>query len=87
MILTEKNVFKLVHSGVSKQQRRIIIWYEGAAGYNLVSLALKEIEKRLTDLSSTLAHKYPGITLTDVPFVRAASTLRPAGDSGTKKWE
>jgi hypothetical protein len=34
LVLAEENIFELVHSGVGKQQRRIVIRYEGAAGYN-----------------------------------------------------
>ncbi len=80
LVLTKENVFKLHHAGVSKQQRRIVVWYEGAAGYNLMSLAMKKVEKRLTDLSSALAHKIPGITLTNVPFRWQTACARPATD-------
>jgi hypothetical protein len=60
----KENVLELVHPGVSKQQSRVVIRYQGAAGNYLVSLAMEKIEKRLTDLSGALAHNYPEIKLT-----------------------
>ncbi len=85
-VLTEEHIFKLVHPGVSKQQRWIVIRYEGAAGYNLMSLAMKKVEKRLTDLSSALAHICPGITLTNVPTNRC-DPIFLVPDQRNKKWE
>ncbi|MDU6435253.1 MAG: hypothetical protein E6556_21515, partial [Pantoea sp.] len=53
-------------------------------GYNLMSLAMEKVEKRLTDLSSALAHIYPGITLTKVPFCQT-SRIRAAFRSVEQK--
>ncbi|AMO47505.1 hypothetical protein AKI40_1084 [Enterobacter sp. FY-07] len=57
-------VLELVHPGVGKQQSRVVIRHQGAAGNYLMSLAMEKIEKRLTDLSGALAHNYPEIKLT-----------------------
>ena len=56
----QENILKLVHAGIGKQQCRIIVRHQGATRYNLVTLTMKEIEKRLTDLSGALAHNFPG---------------------------
>jgi hypothetical protein len=60
---TKENILELVHPGVGKQQGRVVIRHQGAAGNYLMSLAMEKVEKRLTDLSGALAHNYPEIKL------------------------
>jgi hypothetical protein len=59
LVETKENILELVHPGVGKQQSRVIVWNQGAAGNYLMSFTVEKIEKRLTDLSSALAHNYP----------------------------
>jgi hypothetical protein len=60
---TKEDILELVHPGVGKQQGRIVVRHQGAAGNYLMSLAMEKVEKRLTDLSGALAHNYPEIKL------------------------
>ena len=59
LVEAKENILELVHPGVGKQQSRVIVRYQGAAGNYLVSFTMEKIEKRLTDLSGALAHNYP----------------------------
>jgi hypothetical protein len=73
---TQENILELVHPGVGKQQGRVVVRHQGAARNDLVSLAMEKIEKRLTDLSSALAHNYPEIKLYTSPFTLPLRGLR-----------
>jgi glycine/serine hydroxymethyltransferase len=64
LVETKEDILELVHPGVGKQQSRVVVRHQGAAGNYLVSLTMEKIEKRLTDLSGALAHNYPEIKLT-----------------------
>ncbi|EJK90166.1 hypothetical protein UUU_32860 [Klebsiella pneumoniae subsp. pneumoniae DSM 30104 = JCM 1662 = NBRC 14940] len=60
---TKEDILELVHPCIGKQQGRIVVRHQGAAGNYLMSLAMEKVEKRLTDLSGALAHNYPEIKL------------------------
>ena len=65
LIKAKEHILELVHPGVGKQQSRIVVRHQGAAGNNLMSFTVEKVEKRLTDLSGALAHNYPEIKLTN----------------------
>ena len=46
----EKNIFKLHHTGVGKEQSAVATRNEGCAGHNFVTASSEKIEKRLTNL-------------------------------------
>ncbi len=59
----QENILELVHPGIGKQQRRIIVWHQRTTGDDLMSFTMEKVEKRLTDLSGALAHNCPEIKL------------------------
>lgn len=77
LIDAKENIFKLVHPGVGKQQCRIVVRHQGAAVHHLVALTVIKIEKRLTDLSGTLAHKCPGVWLEEQSVNKTARIPLP----------
>ena len=48
-VVTEEAVFELHHTGVGKQQRRIVTRHQWAGGNDFVSLRCEEVEERLAD--------------------------------------
>ncbi|ABX20098.1 hypothetical protein SARI_00145 [Salmonella enterica subsp. arizonae serovar 62:z4,z23:-] len=63
LIKPKENILELVHPGIGKQQRGVIVGHQGTAGNYLMSFTMEKVEKRLTDLSGALAHNYPEIKL------------------------
>lgn len=74
----------MVHPCIGKQQGRIVVRHQGAAGNYLMSLTMEKVEKRLTDLSGALAHNYPEIKLTK--YRHQLQRVLTAG-LVTEKWE
>ncbi len=74
---TKEDILELVHPGVGKQQGRIVVRHQGAAGNYLMSLTMEKVEKRLTDLSGALAHNYPEIKLHFILQVASDLAERP----------
>src|ERR1700739_2044593 len=56
----EKNILKLVHPRVGKQQRGVAVRHKGTAAHPAMALRLKELQKCLSDFTSRAYFRFCG---------------------------
>jgi hypothetical protein len=51
LLHAQEGILELIHAGVGQEQRRVILRHQAAAGDDLMTVLVKEIQKKLADLA------------------------------------